>query len=102
MKTKYLLTLIAKHNVDGSYQYANDIMQTEGTNGHVRSHTFASETELVQMVNAVMPNGGTINNRLERLQTEGRYTIECVPSIEMTDEQAVKFGWIPAHSAPEI
>jgi hypothetical protein len=73
MKTKYLLTLNAKHNVDGSYQYANDIMQIEGTNGRVRSHTFASEAELVQMVNAVMPNGGTINNRLKRLQTEGRY-----------------------------
>ena len=95
MKMKYLLTLIAKHNVDESYQYSNDIMQIQSTNPRIRSHTFASETELVQMVNAVMPNGGTINNRLERLRTEGHYTIECVPSIEMTDEQAVKFGWIP-------
>ena len=102
MKTKYLLTLNAKHNGDGSYQYANDIMQVEGTNGRSRSHTFASEEELVQMVNAVMPNGGTINNRLKRLQTEGRYTIECVPSIEMTDEQAVEFGWVPPHYSPKV
>ena len=98
MKTKYLLTLFAKPNVDGSYQYSNTTEPIEDnpvTGCILGSHTFANEAELVQMVNAVLPNGGNINYRLERLKTEGHYTIECVPEIEMTEEQAAEFGWIP-------
>jgi hypothetical protein len=70
-------------------------MQLTGAGGHVRLHTFEDEAELIVMVNNVLPNGGTVNNRLEKLRIEGQYTIECQPDIQMTDDQAVKFGWIP-------
>ena len=93
MKKKYLLTLIARRDVNGGYQYSNNIEQFEDnprTGGHVRSHNFADEAELVRMVNAVLPNGENIKYRLGRLKTEGYYTIESVPPpILMTEEQAM-------------
>jgi hypothetical protein len=88
---KYLLTLIAKLNENGSYQYSTSIFEVKEivTGGQARQKDFGSDAELIREFNASVGDGGDLNNILPKLHQRGSFDVE----VFMSDVHAAKFGW---------
>jgi hypothetical protein len=87
----YILTLIAKHNDDGSYQYSTSIFYACG-DGLSQQKSFDNEQEFSWYVNSLFGGPGDLNNVLPRLKREGEFRIDH--AIKMSDRQAMQFGWV--------
>jgi hypothetical protein len=98
--SNYGLSFFSKRNDDGSIQYSSRIRSTLGIGGQVRRKIFKSELEFVQAVSSLKREAGGVSKVIWVLQTISNFDVPSDTPI--SDEQAVMFGWIPAHSSPLI
>lgn len=87
----YMLTLIAKHNGDGSYQYSTSIFHACGV-GASQQKCYDNEMEFSWYVNSLFGGPGDLINVLPRLKREGEFRLDH--AIKMSDRQAAQFGWV--------
>jgi hypothetical protein len=98
--SNYALTFFSKRNDDGSYQFSSGIHSTVDTGSQQRGKIFENESAFVQAVNCLEHTEGGVSKVLSLLKTVSSFDVPSDTPI--SDEQAVMFGWIPAHSAPKI
>jgi hypothetical protein len=98
--SNYGLVFFSKRNDDGSIRYSSRIHSTLGTGGQVRGKIFKGELEFVQAVSSLKHKAGGVSNVISLLKAISSFDVPSDTPI--SDEQAVMFGWIPAHSAPKI
>jgi len=93
----YMLTLIAKHNDDGSYQYSTSIFNACGV-GVSQQKYYDNEMEFSWYMNSLFGGPGDLNNVLPRLKRDGEFRLDH--AIKMSDRQAAQFGWV--FSNPQV
>jgi hypothetical protein len=98
--SNYALAFRSKRNDDGSIQYSSRIRSTRGTGSHVAGKRFECELAFVQAVNSLEHEAGGVSRVISLLKANSSFDVPSETPI--SDEQAVNFGWIPAHSAPKI
>jgi hypothetical protein len=98
--SNYALAFFSKRNDDGSIQYSSRIHSTLGIGSHVGGKIFEGELAFVQAVNSLKHEAGGVSRVISLLKTISSFDVPSGTPI--SDEQAVIFGWIPAHSAPKI
>jgi hypothetical protein len=97
--SNYGLVFFSKRNDDGSIQYSSRI-HSLGTGSQVRGKIFKGELAFVQAVSSLKHKAGGVSNVISLLKAISSFHVPSDTPI--SDEQAVMFGWIPAHSAPKI
>ena len=98
--SNYALAFRSKRNDDGSIQYSSRIHSTRGIGSHVGRKNFEGELAFVQAVNSLKHEAGGVSRVISLLKANSTFDVPSETPI--SDEQAVNFGWIPAHSAPKI
>jgi hypothetical protein len=98
--SNYALSFFSKRNDDGSFQYSSLIHSTLGIGSPLRERVFEGELVFVQAVSPLMHESGGVSRVISLLKNISSFDVP--PDIPISDEQAVIFGWIPAHSAPKI
>jgi hypothetical protein len=61
---------------------------------------FEGELAFVLAVNSLKHEAGGVSKVISLLKVNS--TFDVPPHIPISDEQAVIFGWMPAHAAPKI
>jgi hypothetical protein len=91
-RVRYMLTLMAKLNWDGSHQYSTQIYEGQLGSGNPICHrTFDKEEDFIEQVNSVLPEEKSVRGLLPELQRMG--FIDIPYSLQMFDRQAALFGW---------
>jgi hypothetical protein len=90
VKKKYIVTIFGAEQSDGSYQYRNSIMAFDephfGT--QLSGRSYKDDSEMIQIVNSVMPDGD-IRNALHVVKRHEGYTIH----ILLTQSEAELLGY---------
>ncbi len=93
-RVRYMLTLIAQLNWDGSHQYSTQIYEGQRGSGNPLCHrTFEEEADFIDKVDSVLLEEKGAESMIPDLQRRG--FIDIPYSLQMFDRQAALFGWHP-------
>ena len=77
-KKKYIVTIFRAEQKDGSYQYRNSIMALDSPHlAQVHGRSYKDESEMIQIVNSVLPDGD-IRNALHLVRRHEGHTIHLL------------------------
>ncbi len=89
---RYMLTLIAQPDRDGSLQYSTQMYKGQlGSIGPIYHRQFEKEAEFIEQVNSVLPQEKNVKDMLPELQDRG--FIDIPYSLRMFEKEAALFGW---------
>jgi hypothetical protein len=89
----FLLTLVAQPQDDGSRSYSTSILQDQIANRRTWRMDFVSEAAFRSHVSKVTPNLIDVDHLIREANKNGYCSIDS--PIEMNDQQAARYGWIP-------
>lgn len=89
-KKNYFVIFSSKKQSDDSHIYSTSIFPEGGNKGSlVRQRQFASESEMVAIVNPLLPPGGDMKNVLSLIHGDEGYQ----KVLALTDYEAALLGW---------
>jgi hypothetical protein len=87
-KQIFIVTIFGTEQKDGNSKYRNSIMAFDSLGTEVYGRPYENESEMIQIVNSVLPDGD-IRNALHLVRQIGGYTIHLL----LTESEAELLGY---------